>query len=138
MAQKGKRFEPTQVSAQHGRCVVCTSSVEGVGGDGGSEGRENKPTKNDTRDGMLTFFYAGSLDGVEWRDFWPKRSFTRLNMFKSPSKKIQIQRNGSGGMVQVGWRGQGASPLQQILGSKPSCTGKIITNSNSEGGSGGM
>ena len=62
---------------------------------------------------------------------------TRLGRFKSPRKKNQTRNKGSGGAVEVGRRGEGASPPKPDTRFETLMPGKTI-NSNSEDGSGGM
>ena len=98
----------------------------GADGDSGSKGRGNQPTQNDTRGEMLASFDVGSKEAVEGPDFLLKRSHThQAREVQEPEKnREQTRKKGSGGMVEVGRKGEGASPPKPTLGAKRSCPDK--------------
>ena len=58
-----------------------------------------------------------------------KRTHTyQAREVQEPKKKKQTRKKGSGGMVEVGRRGEGASPPKPIVGSKRSCPEKKTTS----------
>lgn len=72
---------------------------------------------------MLTSFDVGSEEAVEGPDFWLKRSHTyQAREVHEPEakKKITNSEKEGGGMVEVGRRGEVASPPKPIVGSKRS------------------
>ena len=86
---------------------------------------------------MLACVDVGSEEAVNRFEFWLHRSHTyQAREVQEPEKKI-TNSNGSGGMVEVGQRGEGVSPPKPILGSRRSFPDETI-HSNSEGGSGRM
>ena len=88
---------------------------------------------------MLTSLDEGSEEAVEGPDFWLKRfhTYQAREVQEPEKKKITNSEKGGSGMVEVGRRGEVASPPKPIVGSKRSCP-KINNNSNSENGSGGI
>ena len=75
---------------------------------------------------MLASVDVGSEEAVEGPDFWLKRShmYQARELQESEKKKITNSEKGGGGMVEVGRRGEVASPPKPIVGSKRSCPEK--------------
>ena len=85
---------------------------------------------------MLACVDVGSEEAVKVF-FWLHLSHTyQAREVQEPEKKM-TNSNGSGGMVEVGRRGEEVSPPQPILGSRRSFPDETI-HSNSEDGSDGM
>ena len=71
---------------------------------------------------MLTSFDEGSEEAVQGSNFWLKRSHTyqAREVHEPEAKKITNSEKEGGGMVEVGRRGEVASPPKPIVGSKRS------------------
>ena len=100
MGPEGGEFEPTEVGAQHGKCAVCASSVDGSRIESGGRG-ESSPPKTIPGTERSAFFYVTSERAVGGSEILAKKvPYQAQSGSRTPKTNNELGKKGSGRMVE--------------------------------------